>query len=87
MRSVVLMAAGMFHILLSIPSGYFVIRIILQDRFLGILMCMVLFVIIGIGCDDVFILYDAWVQSASQNKHILRSLETRMDWYVSFSSL
>eukprot|EP01122_Echinamoeba_exundans_P017937 TRINITY_DN987_c1_g1_i2.p1 TRINITY_DN987_c1_g1~~TRINITY_DN987_c1_g1_i2.p1 ORF type:complete len:785 (-),score=130.02 TRINITY_DN987_c1_g1_i2:1098-3452(-) len=80
MRSVILTAAGMFHILLSIPAGYFVIRIIFQDKYLGILMCMAIFVILGIGCDDVFILYDAWTQSAVQNKNILRSLESRLDW-------
>jgi hypothetical protein len=72
----------MIHILLSIPAGYFVIRILMQDKYLGILMCMVIFVILGIGCDDVFILYDAWVQSAVQNKNILRSLETRLDWFA-----
>ena len=62
LRSVLLSSLGLLHILVSLPAAYFVIRVIMNEYKLGVLMAMALFVILGIGVDDIFILVDAWRQ-------------------------
>ena len=55
--------AAVLHILSSFPAAYFVYRVTFDIRWMGILNFMTIFVIIGIGADNVFIVYDALVQS------------------------
>lgn len=79
-RSVVLAMLGMLNILASIPVGHFVTHIIMGNKYLGLLMTLPIFIIIGIGCDDIFVFYDAWRASASQGANISSQLLTRLDW-------
>jgi predicted RND superfamily exporter protein len=79
-RSVFITTFGMLSILLSFPLAFFVWRVVLQQKFFGTLMMMSLFIILGIGADDVFVLQDAWKQSAAQPAHISATRETRFAW-------
>lgn len=79
-RSVVLALMGMLNILLSIPVGHFVTHIIMGNKYLGLLMTLPIFIILGIGCDDVFVFFDAWRASGTQGAQIANQVETRLDW-------
>ena len=48
----------MTHVLLSIPLSYTVWCMFASSSFIGFLQFMGLFVILGIGADDIFIFYD-----------------------------
>lgn len=39
---------------------------------------LAVFIVLGVGADDIFVFTDAWRQSASEPPHISASLETRM---------
>jgi hypothetical protein len=54
----------MLHIILSFPFAYFFIQVFLDIGKMGLLNFMSLFIILGIGADDIFIFVDAWKQSA-----------------------
>lgn len=79
-RSVVLAFIGMLNILGSIPVGHFVTHIIMGNKYLGLLMTLPIFIILGMGCDDIFVFFDAWRASGTQGSHISNQVETRLDW-------
>ena len=79
-RSLFITICGMFSIIMSFPLAFFAWRVLLRQQFFGTLMMMSLFIVLGIGADDVFVLQDAWTQSAAQPRHISGSRETRFAW-------
>lgn len=62
LESVFLASCGMFEIVFSLPVGMSLWVIILRQKVFWYQM-LVIYMILGIGADDVFILYDAWLQS------------------------
>lgn len=64
-RSPFLTVFGMFHVILSFPFAYFFMQFMFDIGPMGILNFMSIFIILGIGADDIFILLDAWKQSAN----------------------
>ena len=56
----------MLQILLSFPSTYFFYRIVLNIHHFGTLQVLAVYVILGIGADDIFVLYDAFMQAKMQ---------------------
>ena len=74
------MLCGMFEILISFPLACWVWLILLQQRGVTNLMFVAIFVILGIGADDIFVYVDAWKQSALKDKSISGSLEDRFEW-------
>lgn len=79
-RSVTLALVGMLNLLACIPVGHFVTHIIMGNKYLGLLMTLPIFIIAGIGCDDIFVFFDAWRASGTQGSHISNQVETRLDW-------
>jgi hypothetical protein len=79
-QSLFLTSCGMFEIILSFPLAFFVWSCVFQQKHYGILMMMTLFIILGIGADDIFVLQDAWRQSAVQPKEISGCKQTRFCW-------
>ena len=73
-------SCGLFEIIISYPLGLFVWHAILRQPYVTYLMYSGIFVILGIGADDIFVLSDAFKQSAYQPPHISGSLETRFAW-------
>ena len=70
-RSLFLGVTGVIQVLLSFPVCFFVYRVVFQIKLFGALQVISLFIILGIGADDVFILTDALAQSrvVSHVKH------------------
>jgi hypothetical protein len=61
-RSVAIAGVGMLQILLSFPVTYFFYRMVCNIRHFGTLQVLAVYVILGIGADDIFVLYDAFMQ-------------------------
>ena len=77
--SVFMAITGMTQILVSFPTTYFFYRVVLGIVHFGTLQVLAIFVILGIGADDVFVFFDAYRQS----KAVLppgTSREVRMQW-------
>ena len=54
---------GLSLIMLANPVAIFFYTTVLGVRFFGMLNMLSLFLLIGIGCDDIFVLCDTWKQS------------------------
>ena len=57
----------MLHIVLSFPLGYFLLRIVLGISFFDTMNTFLIYVILGIGADDVIIFIDCWKQIAVES--------------------
>eukprot|EP00928_Gymnodinium_smaydae_P097991 TRINITY_DN9008_c0_g1_i1.p1 TRINITY_DN9008_c0_g1~~TRINITY_DN9008_c0_g1_i1.p1 ORF type:complete len:1314 (-),score=156.63 TRINITY_DN9008_c0_g1_i1:182-4084(-) len=88
MESLLLATCGIFEILMSLPVGLSLWVVILQQRITG-LQFLVVFMILGIGADDVFVVFDAWQQSAHAGEEVNRHWVTRFAWAYrrSFSAM
>ena len=75
-----LTCCGMFEIMVSFPLGLFVWVVLMGEPGVTVLMYNGIFVIMGIGCDDIFVFNDAFRQSRCEPRHISGSLETRFAW-------
>lgn len=78
LESVFLASCGMFEIVFSLPVGMCLWVIIGQQKIFWYQM-LVIYMILGIGADDVFILYDAWLQSAHV-EGVKESMSHRFVW-------
>jgi len=65
-RSLFLAIVGMLQIFLSLPASLFFYRVIFQITYFSTLQQLVIFVVLGVGADDIFVLRDSWAQSAVQ---------------------
>ena len=59
-RSLALSVAAFTHILLSLPVAQFFYGVVLDIHWISFLQALPLFIIMGIGADDVFVFMDAW---------------------------
>ena len=62
--SIFIAVCGLFEIAISFPCGLFVWVVVLREEYITYLMYNGVFIILGIGADDIFVLMDAWKQSA-----------------------
>ena len=70
---------GMLSILLSLPCAYFVFRVIFDIPNVTILSGASLFIIIGIGVDDVFVFINTFVHARNArdiNSRLLHTIST-----------
>jgi predicted RND superfamily exporter protein len=65
---------------LTINSAIIIYQYIFQLRYFGVLHILTLYIILGIGADDIFVFYDTWKNSASKGKAIAGDLSTRLSW-------
>merc|ERR1719223_1704200 len=56
-------SVGMLQIVLSLPFARLFYSIIGQVAYFSTLQSLVIFLVLGIGADDVFVLVDGWRQS------------------------
>lgn len=63
MRSVALAIPSALGILLSLTVGIFIYKVVLRIEYFDFIHILVVFLILGIGADDVFVVFDAWGQS------------------------
>mmetsp|Transcript_8463 Transcript_8463/g.34825 ORF Transcript_8463/g.34825 Transcript_8463/m.34825 type:complete len:1206 (+) Transcript_8463:235-3852(+) len=60
-------SASMLQILFSLPLSLFFYRVVLQLKYISIMQNLVIFVILGIGADDIFVYFDTWNASATHD--------------------
>lgn len=75
---------GMIHIIGAFLITYFFYRAVFRFYFMGFLNFMILFIILGIGADDIFLFVDAWKQSHVAGEETNRSLGTDSFFFLSF---
>ena len=66
--------SGLAGVVLSFPVTWAFYSVVLRIRYMGLLNFIALFVIVGIGVDDIFVFHDAWCQAG----RTARSVEERM---------
>ena len=62
-QSLFLGVCGAMQIALSFPLALWVYREALGIQLFGVLHVIGVFVVLGIGCDDLFVFHDAWLQA------------------------
>ena len=60
MKSFPLAMLGMYQIVMSIPIALFLYRYFFQIYYFQSLHQMVIFLVLGIGADDIFVFVDGW---------------------------
>lgn len=63
LRSIFLGVFSMISILMSFPLSMVVFKLVLQITYLGQVHIMILFIVLGIAADDIFVFIDAWNQT------------------------
>jgi hypothetical protein len=71
MQSCILSCLGMGIIMLSFPFTAIITNGILQIKYFGFLQIMIIYIVLGIAADDIFVFFDAWNQSAHIDPTIL----------------
>jgi len=75
-QSFFLGSMGVLQILICFGPAFVVYWYVLNIQYFGIMNWMIVFVILGIGADDMFVMTDAWVQST----HLYKSDLERMSY-------
>jgi hypothetical protein len=76
LESFFLASCAMFEIIFSLPVTFCIWNVIFQQKII-FNQVLVVFVILGIGADDAFILYDAWLQSRHYCEEVNKHWTTR----------
>eukprot|EP00285_Hemiselmis_virescens_P007073 CAMPEP_0173391900 /NCGR_PEP_ID=MMETSP1356-20130122/18644_1 /TAXON_ID=77927 ORGANISM="Hemiselmis virescens, Strain PCC157" /NCGR_SAMPLE_ID=MMETSP1356 /ASSEMBLY_ACC=CAM_ASM_000847 /LENGTH=1071 /DNA_ID=CAMNT_0014349593 /DNA_START=39 /DNA_END=3254 /DNA_ORIENTATION=- len=77
--SVMIAVCSMFQIVIAFVLTLSTWRLIGNESFTFI-QVLVIFIILGIGADDVFVFMDAWKQSRTQPNKVSGSLHGRLQW-------
>jgi len=77
--SLLLMLAGLFEIIISVPIAMFAWFIIGQTT-VNTIMLIGLFIVLCIGADDIFVFIDTWKESYHMGPAIASSVVTRFAW-------
>eukprot|EP00803_Ostreobium_quekettii_P010453 evm.model.scf_31.4 EVM.evm.TU.scf_31.4 scf_31:52414-66468(+) len=72
--SLFLSLVGAFEVFMAFPTGLFLYRTVFRVDYFSFLHVLVIFILLGLGADDVFVFTDAFKQTA--NTH--RSISDRM---------
>ena len=80
-KSLFLTLLGQAGIWISFPVTWFIYRVFFGIKYFGMLNFMSMFVIMGIGADDIFVFVDAWRQSRLvPDAKVSGSELGRLDW-------
>ena len=71
---------GMFEILASFPVSIFLYRVFFRVSYLGNIQILSVFVVLGVGADDVFVFFDAFKQSAYEPAAVSGTTLTRVTY-------
>ena len=77
--SLLLMLAGLFEIIISVPIAMFAWFIIGQTT-VNTIMLIGLFIVLCIGADDIFVFIDTWKESYHMGPAIAGTVLTRFAW-------
>ena len=70
---------GMLQVLCSLPIALFLYRTVAGITFITQMHILSIYLVLGIGADDLFVFYDAWIQSEFEPAHNANMVE-RMDY-------
>jgi len=79
-RSLLIAAATLVEMLISLPCAIFFTCVILQIQWVSFEQFLTLYIVLAIGADDVFVFVDAYKQSLHAGALVNASLEVRMSW-------
>mmetsp|Transcript_69995 Transcript_69995/g.221775 ORF Transcript_69995/g.221775 Transcript_69995/m.221775 type:complete len:1002 (+) Transcript_69995:1304-4309(+) len=83
--SLLLACVGMFEIVMSFPVAFFFYRLVFGVEYFANVHNLIIFVILGIGADDVFVFIDAYKQSAA-DRVVGASIDLRLYYTVKRAS-
>jgi len=72
-HSCFLSALGMGIIVLSFPFTAVITNGIFQIKYFGFLQIMIIYIVLGIAADDIFVFYDAYQQSKDMDTGIMKT--------------
>jgi len=75
LRSVLLGAVGMLIIVLSFPVSMVIYEGIFRVTYFSSMNQLVIFIVLGIAADDIFVFVDAWRQSFNYKDHLRNDVE------------
>jgi len=75
LRSIFLGGISMGIILISFPITMTIYNYIFRITFLSTLHQLVIFIVLGIAADDIFVFFDAWKQSFNYKDHLKNDIE------------
>ena len=78
-KSFFLGGLGMIQVLCSLPMALFLYRTVAGITFITQMHILSIYLVLGIGADDLFVFYDAWIQSEFEPGHN-KDLVARMDY-------
>jgi hypothetical protein len=73
--SIFIGSLGMLQIILTLPVSLFVYRGIFRVTFFNQLHVLAIYLVLGIGADDIFVFVDGWRQSVNQYKNTADRLD------------
>lgn len=73
-KSLFLAMMGLLEFLLTFPMAYSIFMGVLRYKHFSVMNTLSIFVLLGIGADDVFIFTDTWAHSAYQGKVLASSV-------------
>jgi hypothetical protein len=76
----------MFEILASFPVSIFLYRVLFRVSYLGNIQILSVFVVLGVGADDVFVFFDAFKQSAYEHTAVSGTTLTRVTYAATRAS-
>ena len=59
--------------LFSFPISIFICTLIFQVKYYGFLSIVIIYIVFGIGADDMFVFMDGWNQSSTMHKEIINT--------------
>ena len=65
-QSLLLASVGMYEIIIAFPIAFFFYKIVFGVKYFQTLQILSVFVMLGIGADDVFVFVDAFKQASTQ---------------------
>lgn len=80
LQSIFLASMALLHITISFPVAFFIYRVVFGIELFGGLNFISLYLLLGIGCDDVFIYTDALKQSKMFARGPGWTFEKRLGW-------
>lgn len=78
-RSMLAVLISIVNNFFSFPVGFFFFRLIFQVKYFASIQLVLMFIVLGIGADDIFVFMDAFKQSGTVAE-VCHSLESRVEY-------
>lgn len=88
-KSLFLVAIGLCEVLIAYPISMFIYQYVFQYRHIGVLHILALYIILGVGVDNLFVYYDCWKLSKFAKGDVNLSYANRVHyvWHKSSKAM